>query len=325
MNLRRATLTAVLSIPAALHAWAAEEHTVQGVLIDVNRDKGSITVSCDPIPGYMDAMVMPFEVRDLATLKTIQPGAMVRFTMVERGDKDYAEHLQTVAVTNFESEPVEAGRLTFLHQALDPTALAKIVPVGQLVPDFTLVDQAQNTTHLEQFRGKVVALTFAYSRCPNPNYCFRLSNNLAQVSRRFQDRTGRDLVLMTIVIDPDNDQAKALERYADTWKADPATWHFLTGRLTDIREIAEMFGMNFWGDEGFLIHSFHTVVIDRDGKLAANLEGNQFTAQQLGDLVETILTRPIQSIQNLPRPNQAANATTATTNHQSPPDNQSQR
>jgi hypothetical protein len=34
-----------------------------------------------------------------------------------------------------------------------------------------------------------------------------------------------------------------------------------------------------------------TVLIDREGKLAANLEGNQFTSEQLGDLVETVLHR----------------------------------
>jgi protein SCO1/2 len=299
-------------------AWAADGHTVQGVLIDVDREKGSITVSCDAIPGYMEAMVMPFEVRDPAALKTIEPGATVRFTMVEQGNKDYAVDLQAVKVTNFESEPTEAGRLTFIHRTLDPTAVAKIVPVGQLVPDFTLVDQAQKPTHLEQFRGKIVALTFAYSRCPNPNYCFRLSNNLSQLSRRFHDRAGRDLVLMTIVIDPDNDRGKALERYADTWKADPETWHFLTGNLTDIRAIAERFGMNFWNDEGSWTHSFHTVVIDRDGKLAANLEGNQFTAQQLGDLVEAVLTRSNQR-PNFSRPNQASAATTTNVSHKASP------
>jgi len=37
------------------------------------------------------------------------------------------------------------------------------------------------------------------------------------------------------------------------------------------------------------VHSFHTAVIDRQNKLAANLEGNEFTSQQLGDLVETLL------------------------------------
>lgn len=292
MNATRTILTAALCIQTATFAWAAEQHAVQGILLQVDRSKGTITVSCDAIPGYMEAMVMPFEVRDPAALKTLEPGATIRFTMVERGHEEYAEQLQTVKVTNFESEPTEAGRLTVLHRALDPAAAAKIVPVGQQVPDFTLYDQTKHATHFAQFKGKVVALTFAYSRCPNPNYCFRLSNNLSQMIRRFHDHAGRDLVLVTIVIDPDNDRDKALEKFADTWKADPATWHFLTGKLSDVRSVAELFGMNFWNDEGFLTHSFHTVVVDREGRLAANLEGNQFTAEQLGDLVETVLRRP---------------------------------
>jgi protein SCO1/2 len=50
--------------------------------------------------------------------------------------------------------------------------------------------------------------------------------------------------------------------------------------------------MNFYPDEALLVHSFHTAVIDRQNKLAANLEGNEFTAQQLGDLVETLLNQP---------------------------------
>jgi protein SCO1 len=275
-----------------MHAWAAEEYTVQGILLNVDRTKGSITVSCDAIPGYMDAMVMSFMVREPGVLKSLAPGTTVRFKMVERGSEDYAEHLEAIKITNYEAEPTEAARLTILHRTLDPQSAARIVSIGQPVPDFTLTDQTQHAAHLAQFKGKVVALTFTYSRCPNPNYCFRLSNNLSQLNRRFHDIAGRDLVLVTIVIDPDDDQGKALERYANTWKADPETWHFLTGKLTDVRAVAELFGMNFWNDEGFLTHSFHTVVIDREGRLAANLEGNQFTAQQLGDLVATTLRRP---------------------------------
>ena len=37
-------------------------------------------------------------------------------------------------------------------------------------------------------------------------------------------------------------------------------------------------------------HSLHTVLISRSGKLVANLEGNDFTAAQLGDL-DRIRTR----------------------------------
>ena len=157
------------------------------------------------------------------------------------------------------------------------------------MPDFVLNDQQRRSIHFSQFRGKVVALTFAYSRCPNPSYCFRLSNNLAQLQRRFSSRYAADLRLITIVIDPANDQGAALDRYAQTWKADPEKWHFLTGPVEDVRTVAALFGMDFWSDEGFLsTHSFRTAVIDRDGRLVANLEGNQATAKELGDLVESV-------------------------------------
>jgi protein SCO1/2 len=53
-----------------------------------------------------------------------------------------------------------------------------------------------------------------------------------------------------------------------------------------------MFGMNFWSSDGLLTHPLHTVIIDRKGRLAANIEGNQFTPDQLGDLVETVMNRP---------------------------------
>jgi protein SCO1/2 len=52
-----------------------------------------------------------------------------------------------------------------------------------------------------------------------------------------------------------------------------------------------MFGMNFWPDMGMLVHVMHTAVIDRNGVLVANLDGNEFTAQQLGDLLEAVMDR----------------------------------
>jgi protein SCO1 len=232
-------------------------------------------------------------VRGQTNFQALVPGATVRFDMVETRTAAYADHLQVVGNQNHEAEPTEAGRLTFLQKAMDPASAAKVVQIGQPVPDFALTDQTNQLTRLSQFKGRVVALTFTYSRCPNPNYCFRLSNNLSQLERRFHTQTGSNLVLITIVIDPDEDQGKALARYADTWKADPKAWRFLTGKLSDVHAVAELFGMGFWNDEAFLIHSFRTVVIDREGKLAANIEGNQFTAQQLGDLVETVMRRPV--------------------------------
>jgi protein SCO1 len=290
MNLVTILLSVALSAGSQL--LASESHPAKGLVINVDAQNHSLVVSCEPIPGYMDAMEMPFTVADSKALATLKPGMMVRFTIIERTHVFYAENIQGGTAANFEPEPVEAGELSALHRAMDPSAVERIVSVGQRVPDFGLTDQAQAQIHLSQFEGKVVALTFGYSRCPNPNYCLRLSNNLSAVEKRFHDRAGRDLVLLTIMIDPDHDQGATLTQYAGVFNANAEDWHFLTGPLPQIKQVAGMFGMNFWSDEGLLTHSLHTVVIDRQGRLASNIEGNQFTAAQLGDLVKTVMDRP---------------------------------
>jgi protein SCO1 len=273
-------------------ACAAEQHPARGVVTRIEPAKHSMVVSCEAIPGYMSAMEMEFTVRDDNVLHTITPGTTVRFTLVPRDHVLYAENVQAASAANFEPEPMQAGGMTALEHALNPASAIAVVKQGEAVPEFVLTDQAGRAIHLSQLRGKVVLLTFGYSRCPNPDYCVRLSNNLALVEKRFSAHAGRELVLVTIAIDPEHDRGEALREYAAVWHANPADWHFLTGSLPDVQHVSAMFGMNFWRDEGLLTHSLHTAILDRQGRLAANLEGNQFTPQQLGDLVQTVMDRP---------------------------------
>ena len=271
---------------------AEQQHQVTGIILRVERPQHRIVVSCDEIVGYMAAMQMSFTVANAKEMGSMHPGSPVRFTMVMHGNKPYAEHIQAVVAANLESEPMQAGALGTLQAALHPASTVQVVAQGQHVPDFELTDQAENQVRLSSFEGKVVLLTFGYSRCPNPDYCIRLSNNLARVRDRFAARSPRDLVLITIAIDPEYDTGEALRAYAAMWKADPSNWHFLTGPLPQIKSVAALFGMNFWRSEGYLTHSLHTVIIDRSGNLTANLEGNQFTDRQLGDLVQSVVDRP---------------------------------
>jgi protein SCO1/2 len=287
--MRRTTpIAAVFLLCAGLAA--AQEHAAEGLVLEVDRSHHRLVVSCDPVPGYMDAMDMPFTVRDANQLDALKPGTIIRFTIVEKDKTAFAKNILPVA--NFEPEPAAAGSLSALNAAVDPSSAIPAVVIGQAVPDFTLTDQAGRAVSLSQFRGKVVALTFGYSRCPNPNYCLRLSRNLEQVEKRFHDHAGRDLVLVTIAIDPEYDQGPALARYARTFGANAENWHFLTGSVPQIHQVAAMFGMNFWNAEGLLTHTLHTIVIDRQGRLAGNIDGNQFSAQQLGDLVKTVMDGP---------------------------------
>jgi protein SCO1/2 len=277
-----------VSALCVLLAWMgvahAAEHAARGVLLKKDAARHIAVISCDGIPGYMAAMEMSFKVQDEDALTRLKAGDILRFTFEDNGEEPVAKNIHRVE--NFEAEPAEASGLSALRTK---EARQRQVPVGALVPDFELTDQVDRRVRLSDFRGKVVALTFGYSRCPNPNYCLRLSRNLSRLIERFKDPAGRELVLVTIAIDPEYDHGETLRRYAQSFGADARQWHFLTGTVAQVKDVSALFGMDFWSDEGLLTHALHTVVIDRNGLLAANIEGNAFTPKQLGDLIETVM------------------------------------
>ena len=290
-SLTRALLL-LMTLLVSGYGWAGQRYSAKGLVLKVDRPNRTLVVSCQDIPGYMDAMVMPFTVPEAKAMAGLAPGMMIEFTLVVNQKSSYVEDVRVRNFDSTEREPVDARRLKLLEDLIDPksrpsTALA----AGQPVPNFTLTDQNQRRVSLNQLSGKVVALNFVYTRCALPEYCYRLSNNFGRLQKRFKNRMGRDLVLLTVTFDPVHDHPEILANYAKTWKADPDNWHFLTGSVPDVERVCNLFGVGFWPDEAQLTHSLHTAVIDRQGKLVANLEGNQFAAEQLGDLVETVLRR----------------------------------
>lgn len=271
-------------------SWGAQQYPATGMVMNVDPTHKTIVVSCQSIPGFMEAMSMPFTVHDAKELAGLSPGQIVEFALTVDKDSSYAEHIRIKRYQSAEQDPFTAQRLKFLNQiSSPPSSTAKPVDTGEMVPDFTLTDTQRHSVSLSQFSGKVVALNFIYTSCALPNFCYRISNNFGVLQRRFKEQLGRDLVLLTVTFDPQRDQPEVLEKYAQTWKADPAVWHFLTGPVAEVHRVTDMFGMDFFPDEGLINHSLHTAVIDRQRKLVANIEGNQYSAEQLGDLVQTVL------------------------------------
>ncbi len=274
-------------------ANADQRYSVRGLVLKLDASHKTMVVSTDAIPGYMEAMTMPYLVRDPKQLDGLKPGTLIDFTLVVEKDSSYAEDIRVHSYQGLEPDPLAARRLKLLNQVANPLTV-KPVAIGDTIPDFTLTDQNRQPVTFSKFAGKVVALNFVYTRCALPNFCYRSSNNFGILQKRFHDRLGRDLVLLTVTFDPAHDQPEVLAKYAGTWRADANTWHFLTGPAENVRRVCDLFGEDFFQDEGLMNHSLHTAIINQKGKLVANLEGNEFSAAQLGDLVDTILTKPSQ-------------------------------
>lgn len=284
-----AFILAASVLAAAVSISADNEYQVRGMVLKVEPSTRSFVVSHETIAGLMDAMTMTFEVREGKELEGLAPGAVVEFTLLVKAEAAYASAIRVRRYESVEQDPLTARRLALIKRIAGVDV--KPLDVGDRVPDFTLTDQTWQPVTRASLRGKVIAVNFIYTRCALPQFCLRVSNTFGVLQKRFKEQLGRELVLLTITFDPQRDTPEALSKYAAQWKADPKTWHFLTGAVADVRRVCAMFGVDYFPDEGLMNHSVRTAVIDRNETLVANIEGNQHTPEQLGDLVQSVLGR----------------------------------
>ena len=260
----RGVLLAALALALS---GCARHYRVDGMVLGLS-PPASMTVSHRDIQGYMPAMVMPFTAAQPGELRGLHAGSLVAFDLTVSHGKARARHIQSRGERPQFAVPAGVQ----LHP-------------GEAVPDFTLLDESARPLALRELRGKVVVLDFLYTRCPLPEVCPRLAANFARLQRRFAADLGTRLVLLSITLDPQYDRPGVLARYAKLWKANPGGWHFLTGETPQIRSIAERFGVLYWPEDGSLSHSTETAIIAPDGRLAALVDGPNYAAYQLGDLI----------------------------------------
>ncbi|MDX6692606.1 MAG: hypothetical protein QOF02_209 [Blastocatellia bacterium] len=75
-------------------------------------------------------------------------------------------------------------------------------------------------------KGKVVLINFLFTTCQG--VCSPMTANLVKVQNYLGERVGREVVMISISVDPLTDTPAALKKYSDSFKTQPG-WYFLTG------------------------------------------------------------------------------------------------
>ncbi len=115
---------------------------------------------------------------------------------------------------------------------------------------------------LEDFRGKVVAVAFIYTWCPD--VCPMLTDKMARVQDELGPAFGTDIAFVSISVDPERDTPKVLKDYAEAFDANLAGWSFLTGEPAAIRDVAHGYGVAVReAADGQVDHTLLTTLVDR--------------------------------------------------------------
>jgi protein SCO1 len=255
--------------------------TIRGKVVGTS--SGRVTLDGENVPGFMEAMTMDYKLKDPSVASELHPGDRITAKVI--ADKVGNEY------TN-----VQLDNIVVIAQArpdYKPAVFYHVPTPGDAVPDFHLLNQSDRTIHLGQFKGKLVLLTFIYTRCQLADFCPRMSRNFADIDKALAADPAlyKQTLLLSVSFDPAYDTPKVLRSYGGAYTGNYTNekflhWDFAAPTEKDLPAVTQFFNVGVTpGDNKSLTHSLSTVLIGKDGKIIAWYPDNDWKPE---DVVATI-------------------------------------
>jgi protein SCO1/2 len=261
--------------PQAVAVDNTLHYSVRGVVESKDTANHEILLKHGAVAGLMPAMSMVYPVVDPAALQEMNPGDTIMATIDADRSPDGPTHLRLVDVDIIaEGKPDQV-----------PTVQYHVPAPGDAVPDFTLVNHSDHTLDLRQFRGKVLLMTFIYTRCPLSDYCPRMSHNFAEIDKALaaDPKAYADTHLLSVSFDPAYDTPKVLKSYGEAYTGQYTNatfqhWDFAAPPQRELAKVDQYFDVGVTpGQNGSLQHSLSTTIIGKDGKVIAFYPTNDWS------------------------------------------------
>lgn len=247
-----------------------------GVVQQVYTYKRQLTVHHKAIQNYMPEMTMDFEVKNTNELKGVLPGEEISFSLLVLPDDAWIENVRALGFAKVSAAGGDIGNN------------ARELKPGDPWPDEELSADDGHDIHFSDFRGRTVALTFFFTRCPLPDYCPRMNNDFSEARRLLSTSSAQtNYLFLSISFDPDFDTPETLSVYARHYREnDLSPWIFAVASKTALARLPSRLGLLVNRQGAGITHNLRTVVLNPQGRVYCQLDGNTWTPQQLADAMK---------------------------------------
>lgn len=171
-------------------------------------------------------------------------------------------------------------------------------PPKETLP-FALRDQEGRTARWEDYRGRVVALTFLYTSCVD--LCPLVAAKMERAHALLGD-AAPEVAFLAITVDPERDTPEAIRAFSEKWGM-LGKWDFLVGRAEELQPLWNAYWVGkvrqealgegpVSAEEGYLVeHTSPVHLIDRQGWDRV-VYGSDFLAEDLAHDARLLLRTP---------------------------------
>ena len=254
---------------------SVKSYPAQGVVEKISPSLREVTINHQAIPGYMMAMTMDFPIQNTNELNGISPGDQITFTLVVNKDTDWVENIHRTGQT---AQVTTNAPATMLSE-LDP---------GDLLPDGVLTTEDGRQIRFSDFRGKALAFTFFFTRCPLPNFCPLMNRNFSAARDLISSKANAptNWQFLSISFDPENDTPEVLTSFGGFYRhGDSSHWLFASAPTNTLTILGPSLDLMVVHQGQSITHNLRTVVLDTHGRIYKQFDGNGWTPQDLADAV----------------------------------------
>lgn len=236
-------------------------------------DPAMMIIDHEEIPGFMPRMIMPFRALDPKEFETLEPGMVVTFDYHVEAHESWVTGVKTTG---------EKGAITL---EADKPATDELISPGDVFPDYAFRDETGKEVRLADYRGKPVAITFVFSRCPVPEYCPRMMSHFAAVLEKLKTTPNApaEFRLLTISFDHEFDTPEVMRAWGGAFgHKEGLNWSLLsTPDKAVIDDISIRTGLRFGTVNGTIQHNLRTLVLNPDGTLRRLFTDENWTIDEM--------------------------------------------
>lgn len=140
------------------------------------------------------------------------------------------------------------------------------------IPDFSFINQDSQIITPSTFEDKIYVADFFFTSCPT--ICPVVKSQMLRIYERFESENR--LLFLSHSVDGRRDSVPRLKVYADNLGVSSDRWHFVTGKISEIYEIAEDYFSVAKEDPeapGGYDHSGRLILVDKNKHVRSFCDG----------------------------------------------------
>ena len=154
------------------------KHSVTGVIKEIDINTNRLLIDHDEIPGFMDKMVMYFNLHKSIDINNFSVNDSLTFDLIINNKNSYTKNFV------FHGESTIKDDDFFLSDDDKKYTLKK---AGEFIDDATFLTLENKKVKLSDYKNKFIVISYIFSNCPIRNMCPAVILNNQYLAKQFKN------------------------------------------------------------------------------------------------------------------------------------------